>query len=150
MISINSFTKKRVLNTSSNGNTVIVNNGGESVRDLDTHLIFGQPFNGTQDVEGELNNVTNIDYLSFYQCMKLTNIIIGSNVTDIGYQAFQYCSSLTSITIKANTPPTLQNINALSSTNNCPIYVPIGSVDTYKVASGWSTYASRIQAIPTN
>jgi hypothetical protein len=30
----------------------------------------------------------------------------------------------------------------------CIIYVPSASVDTYKAASGWSTYASRIQAIP--
>jgi hypothetical protein len=33
-------------------------------------------------------------------------------------------------------------------TNNCPIYVPSASVETYKSASGWSGYASRIQAIP--
>jgi len=32
-------------------------------------------------------------------------------------------------------------------TNNCPIYVPAASVDAYKSASGWSAYASRIQAI---
>jgi hypothetical protein len=33
------------------------------------------------------------------------------------------------------------------STNNCPIYVPSGSVNTYKAADGWSNYASRIKAI---
>ena len=33
-------------------------------------------------------------------------------------------------------------------TNDCPIYVPAGSVDVYKDAEGWSEYASRIQAIP--
>jgi hypothetical protein len=37
--------------------------------------------------------------------------------------------------------------SAFSITNNCPIYVPSASVDTYKAASGWSTYASRIHEI---
>jgi hypothetical protein len=42
----------------------------------------------------------------------------------------------------------LINANAFSDTNNCPIYVPSGSVDTYKAADEWSNVASRIQAIP--
>ena len=29
------------------------------------------------------------------------------------------------------------------------IYVPSESVDAYKAASGWSDFASKIQAIPT-
>ena len=44
------------------------------------------------------------------------------------------------------TPPTLSS-NALDYTNNCPIYVPSASVNAYKSANNWSTYASRIQAI---
>ncbi len=32
------------------------------------------------------------------------------------------------------------------STNNCPIYVPAGSVEAYKAAQYWSDYADRIQA----
>jgi hypothetical protein len=58
------------------------------------------------------------------------------------------CSGLTSIIVNATTPPKLSNSNAFNNTNDCPIYVPSGSVNTYKSASGWSTYASRIQAIP--
>jgi len=38
--------------------------------------------------------------------------------------------------------------NVFGNVNNFRIYVPSGSVDTYKAASGWSTYASKIQAIP--
>jgi len=68
-------------------------------------------------------------------------------VTSIGNEAFDSCRSLTSVTVEATTPPTLST-DAFNSTNNCPIYVPCDSVDTYKAASGWSTYASRIQAIP--
>ena len=54
-----------------------------------------------------------------------------------------------SVTVNATTPPTLGE-SALDYTNNCPIYVPAASVDVYKAASGWSTYASRIQAIPNS
>jgi hypothetical protein len=37
--------------------------------------------------------------------------------------------------------------SAFGSTNNCPIYVPSGSVSNYKSATNWSSYSSRIQAI---
>ena len=78
----------------------------------------------------------------------LTSVIIGSGVTNIEQYAFENCSGLTSITCLATTPPTLVSYNAFSNTNNCNIYVPSASVNAYKSASGWSTYASRIQAIP--
>ena len=35
-----------------------------------------------------------------------------------------------------------------NNTNDCPIYVPAGSVEAYKVAQYWSDYADRIQAKP--
>ena len=93
------------------------------------------------------NNVTSIGSNAFYQCKGLTNIDIPSGVTSIGSLAFYYCSGLTSITVESPTPPSLGN-DAFTYTNNCPIYVPSGSVEDYKAASGWSTYANRIQAMP--
>ena len=94
------------------------------------------------------SGVTNIGNYTFANCTGLTSINIPSGVTSIGSNAFQNCISLTSITIKAITPPTLGS-NVFASTNDCPIYVPANSVDAYKSATNWSTYASRIQAIPT-
>lgn len=84
----------------------------------------------------------------FNGCSSLTSITIPSSVTKIGGQAFYNCSSLQSITVLATTPPTLGG-GAIYNTNNCPIYVPAESVNTYKAATNWSSYASRIQAIPT-
>ena len=95
------------------------------------------------------NSVTSIGTSAFRFCNSLTSITIPDTVTKVGQQAFRDCTGLTSITIKATTPPTLDNVNAFSNTNNCPIYVPAASVETYKAASGWSSYASRIQAIPS-
>ena len=92
------------------------------------------------------DSVTSIGQSAFRNCTSLTSCTIGSGVTSIGYHAFRNCSELTSVTVNATTPPGLGGYAFDGST--CPIYVPSGSVNTYKSASGWSTYASRIQAIP--
>ena len=52
------------------------------------------------------------------------------------------------ITFVGTTPPSLEARALPISPNNCPIYVPASCVDTYKSASGWSGYASRVVAIP--
>lgn len=84
---------------------------------------------------------------AFASCSGLTSVTIPNSVTSIGSSAFFYCPDLTTLTVQATTPPTLGS-NALTATNaNLVIKVPSASVDTYKAASGWSTYASRIQAI---
>lgn len=90
--------------------------------------------------------ITSIPASCFYGCGALSEVTIPTGITSIGNSAFGYCSGLVNITVKSTMPPTLGN-NVFDSTNNCPIYVPAGSVDTYKAASGWSNYASRIQAI---
>lgn len=123
------------------------------------------------------NNVTNIDGNAFADCRGLQTVTIGSSVTSLGYSVFQNCTSLTSVTIPdsvtwignsafylcsgltsitclATTPPTLgddffPDNYFFEDTNNCPIYVPAGSVNAYKTASRWNTYADRIFAIPT-
>lgn len=90
------------------------------------------------------NAITSIGDWAFLTCNGLTSCTIGSGVTSIGTEAFNGCSGLTSITVNATTPPELGSI-AFYDTNNCPIYVPSGSVNAYQ--SAWSDYASRIQAI---
>jgi len=94
------------------------------------------------------DSVTSIGGAALYGCSGLTSITIPNSVTSIGQNAFRYCTGLTSITVEAITPPTLGS-GAFDNTNNCPIYVPAESVNTYKDASGWTLYASKIQAIPT-
>ena len=93
------------------------------------------------------NSVTLIDTNAFYNCISLASVTIPSSVTKINNRAFYGCGGLTSITWEATTPPTLGN-SVFNNTNNCPIYVPAASVTAYQGASGWSTYSSRIQAIP--
>ena len=96
----------------------------------------------------------------------LAKVILGSGITKIGASAFgSNCitefvlpetitnidsnalkgRALVSVTCKAATPPT---ITASPFTSVEHIYVPAESVDAYKAATNWSSYASRIQAIP--
>lgn len=94
------------------------------------------------------NSVTTIVGHAFRECTYLRVVMIGNGVTSIGDNAFYGCTSLTSVTVKATTPPTL-GYGVFGNTNNSfVIYVPLESVETYKAATNWSTYASKIQAIP--
>lgn len=83
----------------------------------------------------------------FAQNNALNKLTIPSTLSEIGNYAFDYCTSLQVITSKATTPPTLYT-NVFRAVNPTAIYVPAESVETYKAASGWSTYANVIQAIP--
>ena len=118
------------------------------------------------------SSVTSIGNNAFYQCSSLTSITIPSNVTSIGEGAFRSCSSLTSITIPSSvtsigssafsgciklksvtierTTPCTAGTGILSSCSSLTaIYVPAASVDSYKTAEGWSTYAGKIFAVGT-
>lgn len=95
------------------------------------------------------SNTTGLSTSCFANCSSLTSITIPASITVIGSSAFANCTSLTSVTVLNTTPPTLQYTNAFSNTT-CTFYVPAESVAIYKAASGWSTYASRIQAIPNS
>lgn len=95
------------------------------------------------------SGLTNISDYCFLDCGALSEITIPTGVTRIGAGAFQNCSGLTSITCIAETPPSLGSY-ALFNTNNCPIYVPAESVETYKTSYYWSDFSSRITAIPNS
>lgn len=98
------------------------------------------------------NSVTSIGVNAFSNCTYLTNITIGTGVTSIGNGAFYYsgygAAHKKTITINATTPPTL-GTDVFYNTNLTAIYVPAESVETYKAASGWTLYADRIFAIPS-
>lgn len=114
------------------------------------------------------DGVTSINEGAYYDCLSLMNITIPSTVTTIGNNAFRTSSWTSSdptnyqkmqniatgrtVTILAETPPTLgEGVFGIQTGSSdiatYPIYVPAESVEAYKAASGWSTYADRIQAI---
>ena len=93
--------------------------------------------------EIEFPDVTVIQWNVFRNAL-LVEATVPATITSIREYSF-YCTTLTKLTILATTPPTLQTP---LGTNTFLIYVPAESVDAYKNASGWSTMASRIYAIP--
>lgn len=104
-----------------------------------------------------LPKVKTIARNAFEDCASLTSVTIGADCEYIVARAFYNCTSLQSITFLKTTPPSLRPYEDASTslqkqwftnTNNCPIYVPAGSVGAYKAAQYWSEYASRIQALP--
>lgn len=90
--------------------------------------------------------VTTIGNYFMMSCTSMQVVDLHSGITVIGSNAFLGCTAMVSITVRAVTPPTLGTV-AFDNSNNCPIYVPAASVDAYKAATNWSTYASRIFAI---
>lgn len=102
-------------------------------------------------VDMQQSGVTILNNTTFYGCNHLQSIIIPSTVTKINSQAFDNCTAMTSFTILATTPPTLHiNYSIVLPWYNAgfTVYVPSSALADYQSASGWSNYASKIQAIP--
>ena len=78
---------------------------------------------------------------------RLTKVILPDTITYIGWGAFSGCISLRTFIVLASTPPSLQSDTFNSTISTFFIYVPDASVDAYKNASGWSSFASRIKPL---
>lgn len=93
----------------------------------------------------KLTNVTKVGKYAFSDGNHLRKVDLGS-VTYIGKYAFTNNTHLEAIIIRTTTQvAVLENNNALSNTNSCPIYVPDSLVDSYK--DEWNFYESRIKPL---
>ena len=91
--------------------------------------------------------VTSVGNDSFSSCASLTSIELQS-VTFFGSMSLSYCLSLRKLIIRNTSGvATLDAGNVFTNTNNVIIYVPDALVDSYKSASRWSNYASRIKGL---
>lgn len=108
-----------------------------------TTISFGA-FSGCSSLTSVIigNSVRNIGSSAFDGCSGLTSITIPDSVTFMGDYAFSGCSGLKTIRISAINPPTLGS-NAFETSLE-KIIVPKSSIDAYKSADGWSTYADKI------
>lgn len=75
---------------------------------------------------------------------KVENVVLPETLTSIGDGAFSGCSSMLQVVLLGKTPPTLSSNSHAFDGSTCKIYVPASAVSTYKNATGWSKYASRI------
>ena len=75
----------------------------------------------------------------------LSSLTIPASVTSIGSQAFLGNYFVGEYHFLGSTPPSIESNTFQDIPSDCVIYVPTASVDTYKSASNWSSYASQIQ-----
>ena len=78
---------------------------------------------------------------AFYGISTLSSLSIGKDINRIGDNAFYDCINLSSIHCSAAIPPTIYSttfdgVNKFS----CILYVPEGSIDMYRNASGWRDF----------
>jgi len=96
------------------------------------------------------SSVTSIGNYTFYNCSALQSVVIPSSVTSIDTYAFYYCTKMQEYIFEPTTPPTLASTNAFTGIIAvCKIYVPDASVDAYKAATNWATYAAYIFPLST-
>lgn len=96
---------------------------------------------------------TSVPSSCFYQCTSLRTVDLGAAKSIAAY-GFIYCSSLRTLILRrSDAICTLANTtNCFSSSGIQPgglgyIYVPSALIDSYKVATNWSTYADQFRAI---
>ena len=90
--------------------------------------------------------ITQIGESTFARCANLRELEIPEGITAIGRNTFEDCFLLESVIMRPTTPPTL-GADVFIGCSNFKIYVPQGSLTTYRTATGWSDYASSIRAI---
>ena len=108
------------------------------------------------------NSVTRIKSYAFEGCAGLTSITFPNSVTSIGECAFKGCVGLTSITFpnsvtniesyafsgcdipkvisKIENPFDIGDVFSNNTFMNATLYVPIGTIDKYKVTKGWKKF----------
>lgn len=95
-------------------------------------------------------NLSSINTSCFYGCEKLKKLDLGVSPS-VSPQSMRYCSSLETVILRRQILATMSSTNALEGTpiesGTGYIYVPRDLVDSYKVATNWSTYADQIRAI---
>lgn len=80
-----------------------------------------------------------------FSTLYINKIEFASTLNLVSAQAFSNCQLCITYIFHSTTPPTMENTNAFTNINSdAKIYVPDESVNAYKTATNWSTYASYI------
>ena len=95
-------------------------------------------------------SVTHIGRSAFWGCNHLTSLTILSEVISFGDYAFISCTGLMSIKLlHATTPPGLGgDALAFIDKTKCVLYVPVGSLATYKATDKWKEFLSIVEMLP--
>lgn len=92
----------------------------------------------TATVAGDGNSGT------FGNCSSLKMVVLPETLTALNRAFLNKCSNIETMIVKATTPP---SFDTQQNSVGKSIYVPDASVEAYKTASGWSSYADRIKPL---
>lgn len=85
--------------------------------------------------------VESIGSASFFECGNLTSVIIPNSMRSIGYGAFWGCTKLLNVYCHAQEVPSTGEVVFDDSIYGCAtLYVPAGSLESYKTTSPWSNF----------
>ena len=93
------------------------------------------------------NKMSTIGAQAFYNCPSITEITLPTSVNAIGNFAFSACSNLVNVKCLSSVPPTLGTSVFSNNSSARNIYVPSESLEAYRTAANWSSYADSIQAM---
>jgi len=89
-------------------------------------------------------NLTTIGDYAFGNCFALPTIVIPGSVTELGKAIFTGCRTLHTITIYCSQPPRIKGDGVFEKNDpkytSCTLFVPRGTVETYKKAEGWKEF----------
>lgn len=116
----------------------------ERIEYSDGETTISQNFNTCESLEYvKLSDTTTaVESLNFDTCSKLDTVVIPKNVKTIHLITLTKCT-MKRLVMQPTTPPTAPSTIVLSSDID-KIIVPKESIDAYKTATGWSTYADKI------
>lgn len=120
--------------------------------------ISGAPFFGSGITSvSSLGSITNLpggnnaSSGAFRNCSSLTDVTLPSTLTTIGGSVFGGCTGIELLTVLATTPPTVQaNTFTGAETNLTTLFVPVGTVDTYRAATNWEVFFSFYREVGNN
>lgn len=81
-----------------------------------------------------------------FNTSELREITIPASVISIGEESFKWCNNLQEMTVYAQIPPILGANVFEEVSRNIPLYVPAGSLESYRNAAVWNEF--QLQAIP--
>lgn len=89
----------------------------------------------------ELTYTSRRGYSPFSDNKSLESITIGANVSKLGEYMFAGCTSVKNIILLNPTPPALASTSFSGIiTEGCGLKVPVGAVEAYRSAPGWSEF----------
>lgn len=91
-----------------------------------------------------LGTVTQLQQSALQACSTLRTLTIPATVTSIAATAIEHANSLVELHVLPTNPPTLNATGLRYLAEDCTIYVPSASLETYKGATNWATFATQM------